>query len=696
MTNTDRRHMTDCRLRSLPAIGLIAFFVSAFSVSGPSGQAAAGEIVISRVVDSTTARPGGGTFDDAHAPNVANNGKVVFTTGTGDRLWSNVGGGVSLVVDTATSVPVDIRQPGITPTFTRFGGVFDGTDIVFSGSYTDTGNRGAIFRKSGATLSTIIDEGDSLPDNFRSFDSAGFSVSNDGDLIVASNNSSYKGIYKYSNGTFTTVVNSNTQIPGKSGTFGPIFAGSVYGGSFRGMSIDNGEVAFYADDGTTGEKGIYSTIGGNLGVVANVDTAIPGGSGNFKVIDPGSIYINNSTVAFIGSNTASGTNGVYASSGGQLYAIADKSTRAPDGVSNFVKYNKVSFHDGNLAFQAVSVGTTGIYSDVGGTLRKVIATGDALNGSTVSGLQMSNNALGGRWLGFQAVLANGISGIYVATLPTDVTLAAGANSTSIFTRTAESLAVGDGTSGTLSVEGNSTLTVTGTSTVGTGGQVSVASGSTISATSTTVTGTLDVDGTITGTVTANAGGTIKGNGTTGDLTVNGGTIAPGGSTGTLAAGNTTWGPDGTFEFEINDFNGTAGSETLGWDLLDITGTLTITATQANPFTIDVVSLTAAQAAGLAQNFDDTENYSLTFVQTTGGITGFNTNLFTIDTSGFQNPFTGTWSLSQSGNNLMLNFTAQKVPEPSSMALLIASLSATAGGAWRRRKRGEQASQDVSG
>ncbi len=167
-----------------------------------------------------------------------------------------------------------------------------------------------------------------------------------------------------------------------------------------------------------------------------------------------------------------------------------------------------------------------------------------------------------------------------------------------------------------------------------------------------------------GTVNVNFGGLAKGSGVYPTVNVNdGGRFSPGNSPGSVTSGPTTWGAGAGYDFEINDAAGTQG---VNWDLWNINGDLSITAgtTTNSRFTVSIFSLNAANAPGDAANFNSTQNYSWLIASTTAGITGFATNKFTLDSSTFTNPIgTGSFALSQIGNNLFLNFNAGALPPP---------------------------------
>jgi fibronectin-binding autotransporter adhesin len=213
------------------------------------------------------------------------------------------------------------------------------------------------------------------------------------------------------------------------------------------------------------------------------------------------------------------------------------------------------------------------------------------------------------------------------------------------------------------------------------------SGSVSTATTVNSGGTLDVAGTA-GNVTVNNSGALKGSGTVSALSIaSGGTLAPGNSTGILNAGSTTFAGGGIYKWEIDTFGGVVGNN---WDFLNITGDLTISATSGSKFIIDVISLLASNdTAGLATNFNDASNYSFAIATASGSISGYGSDVFNINTSGFQNAFTGTWGtrLSNDGKSLNLTYTAATaIPEPSSASMLVLGLVAVF--AKRRRKIGE--------
>jgi hypothetical protein len=180
-------------------------------------------------------------------------------------------------------------------------------------------------------------------------------------------------------------------------------------------------------------------------------------------------------------------------------------------------------------------------------------------------------------------------------------------------------------------------------------------------------------------ITAAAGAAIGGSGTVGSVTMSAGAlVAPGDGVGkfTVADSLVLTGSSG-YLWQLTNATGTAGS-TTGWDLLTVTGTLNIAATSADPFQIDLWTASSGSpvTSGSAANFNREQSYTWKIATAAGGITGFASNKFVINTSatngtgGFANTFTGgTFSLAQSGNDLNLVFTGAP---PSVITINVAS------------------------
>ena len=158
-------------------------------------------------------------------------------------------------------------------------------------------------------------------------------------------------------------------------------------------------------------------------------------------------------------------------------------------------------------------------------------------------------------------------------------------------------------------------------------------------------GTLAVNGTLDTTpITVASGATLSGNlDTQGPVTVDG-TFAPGDGVGTaIGAESLTLNAGSTFDMQVTDWIGTAGT---GYDTASF-GSLAITATSGSKLTIEV------DGTGIT-NFSETgASFVLASADSApAGLTGDN---WQVTTSNF--PGTGTWSLDVSGNDLVLNYTA---------------------------------------
>lgn len=143
------------------------------------------------------------------------------------------------------------------------------------------------------------------------------------------------------------------------------------------------------------------------------------------------------------------------------------------------------------------------------------------------------------------------------------------------------------------------------------------------------------------------------------------------------AGSATFGDGGYYIWSLQDAAASDGASQLA-----LTGALSLTAT-SGLFTLQLQSFDNDGDPGTAANFDSSQTYQWVLVTAPGGITGLSGFNYTVDTGKFYNCTEGGgFSLSQSGHQLLLNFTP--VPEPSTYALLALGLGAVWITARRRR------------
>ena len=333
-----------------------------------------------------------------------------------------------------------------------------------------------------------------------------------------------------------------------------------------------------------------------------------------------------------------------------------------------------------------------------GTLR--LASADAL-GSAANALTLNSGTLD---LGGQnatvGLLTGSASTVIRSSIAGSAVLTANSPSSSTF---AGQIIDGSGIVG-LSKQGAGSLTLsaahtyTGPTLIG-GGTLALSTGASLASSLITV-GTaaastsayLDVSA-LSGGLTLASNQTIGGKGTIlGDMVVGGGaTVSPGNSTGLLTeTGAVAFAGGGRYTFEINNAIGTAGSSS-GWDLFDV-GSLSITASSINPFSVDLVTLTSAQTPGLADNFDPNGTYYWLFLDAGSAITTWDATAFQINATGFQNPTSNLFTVVRGdesgvgGTDQQLYVAYIGVPEPGSLALAGIGMFAAGWTLYRRRRR----------
>ena len=217
-------------------------------------------------------------------------------------------------------------------------------------------------------LSKVVDKNTPIPGgsgNFTDFPygyGPPYAVSGGNVAFQARGQVGQYGIYLFDGTTLTRVVDYNTSIPGGSGNF-TIFLSD-------GPMISGNNVTFHGGGGS-GQDGIYLFNGTTLSVVADTNTPIPSGSGDFTSFD--NFYnpvISGNKIALRGYGV--GQWGIYLFNGSSLNKIADYNTPVPEGTGNFVSFSSLAISGGNVAFGAGGAGQDGIYLFNGTSLTKVV------------------------------------------------------------------------------------------------------------------------------------------------------------------------------------------------------------------------------------------------------------------------------------------------------------------------------------
>ena len=167
---------------------------------------------------------------------------------------------------------------------------------------------------------------------------------------------------------FVRIVDTNTLVPGHSETLSSLGVPAVDGGAaaFTGMS----------PSGT----GIFSGSGDALATLVDLGASIPGGTGDFEYLSDPSFE--GGEVAFTGGISIA-TRGVYKTVAGEVSLVADLNTQVPGMPATFDGFGRgwlpvpASLDAGSVAFVGVRASTEGqvfmgIYTDVGGTLNVVV------------------------------------------------------------------------------------------------------------------------------------------------------------------------------------------------------------------------------------------------------------------------------------------------------------------------------------
>jgi hypothetical protein len=358
------------------------------------------------VADLSTAIPGGvGNFTGFGNPISLGGGDVAFR-GLGSEgqsgIYTFIGGTLAVAADENTAIP------GGSGNFTAFGNPISlgGGDVVFRG--LGFGGQSGIYTFIGGTLAVVADLNTAIPGgsgNFTVLSSSVIASLGGGDLaFLGLGSGGQSGIYTFIGGTLAVAADENTAIPGGSGNF------TAFG--FVIASLGGGDLAFLGL-GSGGQSGIYMFIGGMLAVVADLNTARPGASGTFGGFGTSISSMGGGDLAFYGFGLLD-DGGIYTFIGGTLAVVADLNTAIPGGVGNFTGLSSpVSLGGGDVVFFGYGPLQRGIYSFIGGTLAVVADLNTAIPGGSGTFHQIDQHlSMGGGDVAFVGFDSEGQIGIY--------------------------------------------------------------------------------------------------------------------------------------------------------------------------------------------------------------------------------------------------------------------------------------------
>jgi hypothetical protein len=222
--------------------------------------------------------------------------------------------------------------PGGRGNFTAFNPpAMDDGVVAFKGD--GTGGQDGAYVYSNGSLDVIADHSTLIPGRSDTFAGLGEPTTSMRNFAFQGvDNADNVGIYTVVDGVLDVVADTTTDIPGTTGkftTFGP-------------PSLDDAYIAFAASN----VSGIYTNVGGTLHVVADTNSGGYLSFGSHVSLDDGRI-------AFQGNG--SGSQGIYLANGG-LSVVADRNTPIPGGTGNFSSIGVPTLDGGTVAFDGVGPG----------------------------------------------------------------------------------------------------------------------------------------------------------------------------------------------------------------------------------------------------------------------------------------------------------------------------------------------------
>jgi hypothetical protein len=186
------------------------------------------------------------------------------------------------------------------------------------------------------------------------------------------------------------VADTNSPIPGGDGNFAVVGHDRIGGMAFEaGPQFRSDNLAFIGA-GEDGRRGVYFSLSGAPPeVVADDNTLIREGTGTFE--DYCGLALDGENLVFRGSRDNQQQVGIYVATDGQIRRVADRTMIALGGAqfSGFPCENAID--SGVIAFRGLIPGTTVLLVEIGRQLITVAKSGDVLDGKTVDNVVFNDD-----------------------------------------------------------------------------------------------------------------------------------------------------------------------------------------------------------------------------------------------------------------------------------------------------------------
>jgi hypothetical protein len=373
------------------------------------GAATGQGFVFQKIVDNDTPVPGGqGTFEDLDPPAIDGD-EVAFRSGapvTG-IYKASIGGSAVRIADTSTTQPNTGGE-----TFWGFGQFGEWPDIR-NGTVYFTGlgpTRLGVYSGSGGGVSLVADDATALPGAPVPLALSG-QPSHDDQTVFSANNSPsvpvFAGVYVTTPAGAIAVVADSRLPPDGLGFF-----------NSDQPTIGGGTLAFHVNSSPRGSHFLYTVPVADAGTTDPtllVRTGDPSPNGfPFGVLSRPTADRSTGELCFFSGDA------IYHWDGLQFLLVADTNTAVPGGTGTFNSFHlECSIDSGDVVFGGFDeFFANGVYlKPRGGSLVKVINTADMLEGEVVHEVTLGRNVIQGNRIAFHARYGSFRSGIFVTSVP---------------------------------------------------------------------------------------------------------------------------------------------------------------------------------------------------------------------------------------------------------------------------------------